>query len=251
MNAPAHLTHLLAFDTATEHLNVVLATPQGQWLVEEAGGSKASVRLIPAIRDLLAQGACTWSDLTAIGFGRGPGAFTGLRTAASVAQGLAFGAGKPVLSIDTLMAVAQDARMLLQDCGSLIPASGHVWVVMDARMDEIYAAHYQWSHGQWHTLVQPHLTNPEALHQAWQVGPPQVVAGTALSAFSARLTPGSGAVCVPEALPRGPALRHLAQQGWNSGEAMDAALALPTYIRDKVAQTTAERASIKVAGSLR
>ena len=247
MNCPAHLTHLLAFDTATEHLTIVLETPQGQWCIEEAGGSQALMRLIPAIRDLLAQGACTWSDLTAIGFGRGPGAFTGLRTAASVAQGLAFGAGKPVLSIDTLMAVAQDALILLEDNPLFIDTSRHVWVVMDARMDEIYAAHYHFSHGHWHTLVEPHVTKPESLHQAWQGLAPEVLAGTAIHTFGARLQPGSATVCLPQALPRGRALAHLAHQAWNAGEAMEPTLALPAYVRDKVAQTTAEREAMKAA----
>lgn len=247
MNPRADLSHLLAFDTATEHMNVVLTTPQGQWVAEEAGGARASARLIPSIQSLMAEAGCTWQDLDAIAFGRGPGAFTGLRTACSVAQGLAFGAGKPVLVIDTLMAVAQDAITLLEDAGAATEIATSVWVVMDARMDEIYAAHYRWEARRWHTLVAPHLTSDEALNEHWRVAVPEVVAGTALIPFGARLHPGPAALRVSQALPRAHALVPVARQAWALGEAVDAAQALPIYVRDKVAQTSSERDAAKAA----
>ncbi len=236
MNPRADLSRVLAFDTATEFMSVVLSTPQGRWVTEEAGGAQASARLIPAIKSMMAEARCAWAALDAVAFGRGPGAFTGLRTACSVAQGLAFGAGKPVLALDTLMAVAQDAAALL---GEAPP--GSVWVAMDARMNEIYAAHYRWQAGQWQVLVSPHLTNASALNDTWRQAPPEVVAGTALTAFGEQLQPGAGARRVPEALPRAHALLPLARQAWGRGEVLDAMHALPSYVRDKVAQTTAER----------
>src|ERR1700754_2194863 len=126
---------LLAFDTATEHMSIALAARGEVFAFEAAGGAQASATLIPAILALLAKAGVTLRELDAIAFGRGPGAFTGLRTACSVAQGLAFGAGKPVLPIDTLLAVAEDAR-----AGD--PAAQRIWVAMDARMNEVYAAQY-------------------------------------------------------------------------------------------------------------
>jgi tRNA threonylcarbamoyladenosine biosynthesis protein TsaB len=246
MTPRADLSHVLAFDTATEFMSIVLTTPQGQWVTEEAGGAQASARLIPVIKSMMAEARCTWAALQAVAFGRGPGAFTGLRTACSVAQGLAFGAGKPVLALDTLMAVAQDTATRL---GLLAVAGGEgvpsVWVAMDARMNEIYAAHYAWRAGQWQTLVEPHLTQPAALNARWRAAPPAVVAGTALVAFGEQLQPGAGARCVPEALPRALALVPLARQAWSRGEVLDAMHALPSYVRDKVAQTTAERDAAK------
>ena len=97
---------LLAFDTATEQMNIALSVHGVVTVHEAAGGALASATLIPAILALLAAAGLTLREVDAIGFGRGPGAFTGLRTACSVAQGLAFGADRPVLAIDTLLAYA-------------------------------------------------------------------------------------------------------------------------------------------------
>ncbi|MEP7101872.1 MAG: tRNA (adenosine(37)-N6)-threonylcarbamoyltransferase complex dimerization subunit type 1 TsaB [Burkholderiales bacterium] len=230
---------LLAFDTATEHLSIAL-TVRGEVVVHEAaGGAQASATLIPAILALLAQAGVTLRELDAIAFGRGPGAFTGLRTACSVAQGLAFGASKPVLPIDTLLAVAEDAR------GGDLRAQ-RVWVAMDARMNEVYAAQYAFADGGWSVLDAPMLTTPDALNARWQVQPPELIAGSALAAFGDRLAT-QGARLAPDALPRARAMLPLAQALWEAGGAVDAALALPLYVRDKVAQTTVERDAARAA----
>lgn len=238
---------LLAFDTATEHLSIALAAHDRVWSHESAGGALASATLIPAIRALLAQAGVSWRDLDAIAFGRGPGAFTGLRTACAVAQGLAFGAGKPVLPVDTLLAVAEDARAgadaLHTDADTL-----RVWVTMDARMGEVYVAHYEFSAGRWAVLAAPMLATPAALNERWQAEPPQCVAGNALAAFGAALATRD-ARCLPDALPRARAMLPLARALWAQGGAVDAAYALPLYLRDKVAQTTIERDAARAAKS--
>jgi tRNA threonylcarbamoyladenosine biosynthesis protein TsaB len=232
---------LLAFDTATEHLSIAVAA-RGRVLTHEApGGAQASARLIPAILELLAQAGVTLRELDAIAFGRGPGAFTGLRTACSVAQGLAFGANKPVLPIDTLLAVAEDARAGRDAL--------RVWVAMDARMNEVYAAQYEFAAGAWSTLDAPMLAAPEVLNDRWQREPPQLVAGSALAAFGSRLLVGP-ALLVPDALPRAAAMLPLARALWARGGGVDAAQALPLYLRDKVAQTTAEREAVRLAKEL-
>src|SRR5205809_5713118 len=143
------MSRLLAFDTATERMSIALGAAGRVWTHEADGGAQASATLIPAILGLLAQAQLPLHELDAIAFGRGPGAFTGLRTACSVAQGLAFGAGKPVLPIDTLLAVAEDAR-----AGD---APQSIWVANDARMNEVYAAHYAFNGSGWSTLVAPLL----------------------------------------------------------------------------------------------
>ena len=229
---------LLAFDTATEQMSIALAVADRVWTHESAGGALASAALIPSILRLLSQAGMTLRELDAIAFGCGPGAFTGLRTACSVAQGLAFGANKPVLPIDTLLAVAEDAR-----AGS---AAWHGWVTMDARMDEVYAGHYRFAAGQWEVLGAPRLTTPQALNVLWQAAPPDAVAGNALAAFGDRLQAGA-ARRFDLAMPRAAAMLPLARRLWAQGAAVDAALALPTYLRDKVALTTAEREAAQAA----
>jgi tRNA threonylcarbamoyladenosine biosynthesis protein TsaB len=240
------MTALLAFDTATENMSIALAVGGRVFTHEGAGGALASARLIPAIMALLNEAGVQLKELDAIAFGRGPGAFTGLRTACSVAQGLAFGAGKPVLPIDSLLTVAEDAR---------IGAADHrVWAVMDARMDEIYAAQYAHRAGQWQVLDAPRLTTPAALNERWRAEAPQCVAGNALLVFAQRLQTGA-ALLFPDALPRACAMLPLALALWRQGGALDAALALPLYLRDKVAQTTLEREAARsakeAAGALR
>ena len=226
----------LAFDTATELMSVALAH-EGRVHVHEApGGALASAALIPAVLGLLARAGLTLQQLDAIAFGRGPGAFTGLRTACSVAQGLAFGAGKPVLPIDTLLAVAEDARVQV---GEALPGL-RVWAAMDARMNEVYAAQYGFDGALWRVLDAPMLVTPQALHDRWQQEAPQCVAGNALAAFAPLLATDT-ALRAPAAAPRATALLTLAQAMWHAGGAVDAALALPLYVRDKVAQTTQER----------
>lgn len=239
----------LAFDTATEHLSIALLARGEAFVHEAAGGAQASAALLPAIRALLARAGVTLGSLDAIAFGRGPGAFTGLRTACSVAQGLAFGAALPVLPIDTLLAIAEDsiARISIQGAepGCNVEPL-RVWAVMDARMNEVYAAQYARVAGRWTVLDAPMLTTPEVLNERWQSEPAQHIAGNALTAFADRLNTAN-ACCVPDARPQAAAMLPLALELWVRGGALDAALALPLYLRDKVAQTTVERDATRAA----
>lgn len=220
---------LLALDSSTDTMAVALVTPAQTLVFEAAGGAQASARLLPEVRRLLAQAGVALADLDAIAFGQGPGAFTGLRTACAVAQGLALGLDKPVLALDSLMLVAEDART--QGAGD------EVWVAMDARIGEIYAARYRHDGHAWQVLDAPALYAPAALTAHW--GTPAAVAGTALTAYADALGPVSPAW--PQAASRAAALGALALAAWQRGETRDAAEALPVYVRDKVALTTAER----------
>jgi tRNA threonylcarbamoyladenosine biosynthesis protein TsaB len=236
------LTSLLAFDTSTEQMSIGLAVDDQVWLSDSAGGAVASSALLPTVAALLARAGVTLSNLDAIAFGQGPGAFTGLRTACSVAQGLAFGISRPLIALDSLRAAAEDARRGAQ--------TFDVWTVMDARMGEIYAARYRFAAGQWQTIQRPGLTVAEDLNVLWADDPPRHVAGSALNAFADRLRHG-GASLHPDALPRAQALLTLAATSWAHGQSLLPEAALPTYVRDKVARTTAERATapLRIAGS--
>ena len=232
---------LVAFDTSTEPWSVAVSAG-GPVVSFESGagaGARASAALVPVLLALLDQARIGLADLDAIAFGRGPGAFTGLRTACATAQGLALGTGKPVLPIDSLLAVAQDARG--DDA-----AWQRIWVAMDARMDEIYAAQYECVGAGWTVLVPPMLTSAQDLAALWQRQPPQAVAGTALEAFGSKL-PTFDALRMPGARPRATALLPLALAQWRREGGIDAALALPLYLRDRVALTTVERDAARAA----
>nr|WP_316642957.1 tRNA (adenosine(37)-N6)-threonylcarbamoyltransferase complex dimerization subunit type 1 TsaB [uncultured Roseateles sp.] len=231
------MTVLLALDTSTETMALALISPAGLLTHEGESGAKSSAHMVPELMALLAAAGLRLADVDAIAFGQGPGAFTGLRTACAVAQGLAFGAEKPVLPLDSLMLVAEDAAAQL---GGDRAELGTVWVAMDARMQEIYAAGYRWQSDRWQAVAEPGLYGPAALQQRWRDAPPTVIAGSALQAF-AGLLDTQGARLLPGCAARAQSLARLAQQQWARGLAVDPALALPVYVRDKVAHTTAER----------
>lgn len=228
------LANYLAFDTSTDVMSIALTDGVRVWQHTGPGGAKASTTLIPAILALLAEAGLALADLQAIAFGRGPGSFTGLRTACAVAQGLAFGAkggsGLPVLPIDTLMAVAQEAR--LQHDG------GHITALLDARMDEMYVQRFECSQGVLTKLGDCELIRPEALVSE----PGTLYAGNVFEVYRGHLPEGlTSAPCLPTAT----AMLRLAPQLAASGHGVAADQALPLYVRDKVAQTTAERELIK------
>jgi tRNA threonylcarbamoyladenosine biosynthesis protein TsaB len=239
---------LLALDTATERIHAALSIGSGAsartTTLDLPGGAQASSTLLPALGGLLADAGLAWPDVDALAFGAGPGAFTGLRTACATVQGLALGLDVPVLALDTLMAVVEDARLAGQ-----LDIAQPVWALQDARMGELYAAAFQWdgTAQAWQATAPPQLW-PLA-HALSVVTPGVQWAGNAVQAEAALLAPlaasrrGGLAATAPDpvAAPRGAALASLARAAWARGEAIDAALALPRYVRDKVAQTTAER----------
>ena len=227
---------LLAFDTSTDTLSIAVAHGGTLWQHTGPGGAQASATLLPAILRLLAEAQVELGQLDAIVFGRGPGSFTGLRTACAVAQGLAFGAGGgrgvPVLPVDTLAAVAEAAR-LQHGCTQVV-------AVLDARMNEVYMARYQWQAGAWQGDGEFGLCAPEAVAApaGW------TVAGNAQAPYGQRLAPDAPHV---HALPTATALLRLAPALLAAGGGLSADQALPRYIRDKVAKTTAERAAERAA----
>jgi tRNA threonylcarbamoyladenosine biosynthesis protein TsaB len=214
---------LLAFDTSTDIMAIAVTDGLLTWQHTATGGALTSAALIPAIMDLLAQAKLKLVDLDAIVFGRGPGSFTGLRTACSVAQGLAFGAGGlTVLPLDTLLAVAEEAHFST--------AATHIHAVLDARMGEVYAAHYSYAKGVWQPQSGIQLIKPEQLSQD---------AGYTIA--------GNMPIATVAALPTATAMLRLAPRMLAAGLGVSADQALPLYVRDKVAQTTAERAALKLA----
>jgi tRNA threonylcarbamoyladenosine biosynthesis protein TsaB len=219
---------ILAFDTATEACSVALLAFDRiveRYVELERGHGE---RLLPMIDEVLAEGGLALGALDAIAFGRGPGGFTGVRLAASVAQGLAFGAGLGVVPVSNLAAVAQ--RVL-----ALAPDAGRVLVVNDARMREVYWARFHVDRGAWVSSderVSPpdSVVVPEAA-ASW------VAAGRGLAAWPtlAERCRASGARVFADLLPRATEILALARAEVAAGKVLDPALALPVYVRDNVA----------------
>ncbi len=238
---------LLAFDTSTDRLSIALTDGTRVWAHSGPGGAQASTSLIPAILALLGEAGLSLDVLDAIVFGRGPGSFTGLRTACAVAQGLAFGArqgaGVPVLPVDTLMAVAEEARWLAGTADAA-PGPWRVTALLDARMDEMYVQTFEFHGDGCRPLGICELVRPEAL----QPDPASdCFAGNVFTVYAARLPDALPVARQREALPTATALLRLAPALIAAGQCVDAALALPLYVRDKVALTTEEREQVKAA----
>ena len=265
----------LALETSTDTLSLAVSRGTQTWTHTSAGGALTSTYMIPQTLALLKEAGLALTDLQAVVFGRGPGAFTGLRTACAVAQGLAFGADLPVLPIDTLLAVAEEARMTAVLAGDT-PVT-RVLAVMDARMEQVYVAAYEFTphaqvldasvseahntmSGTWRCVQAPELHSPDALYwpASWNAAPSHtqapatrvassagfIAAGNAWSVYAGRWPVAFTAPQVG-ALPTATALLRLAPAAWAAGSAVPPEEALPLYIRDKVAQTTDERMQIK------
>ncbi len=238
-------TVLLALDTSTEYCSVALLdadAPAGKSPAmvprvlarHEKTGAVSSARVLPAVKELFDEAGLTLRDCNAIAFGAGPGSFTGLRTAAGVAQGLAFGLALPVVPVSTLLTCAESSR--LRD-----PLATRVLAVLDARMDEVYWADYAWSAdtAEWRVVCPPALGDPGHLAIPDE---PFTLAGNAAAAFGARLAAAGAARAIDdEALPHAVPLAHAAWRAYRAGRVVPAEQAAPEYIRDKVAQTSAER----------
>jgi len=254
-----HNNQWLALETSTDTLSLAVSRGTQTWTHTSAGGPLTSTHMIPQTLALLKEAGLALTDLQSVVFGRGPGAFTGLRTACSVAQGLAFGADLPVLPIDTLLAVAEEARVAAEAAD--VAAVTRVLAVMDARMEQVYVAAYEFTpnatkaaagdaeqmHGTWRCAQAPELHSPESLQ--WPAHWSQdsfIAAGNAWPVYAGRW-PAALTATQCMALPTAAALLRLAPAAWAAGLAVSPEEALPLYIRDKVAQTTDERMQIKAA----
>lgn len=219
--------NLLALDTAANACSVALQA--GERVIEriETAPRRHAATLLPLAEECLEEAGLGLAALDAVAFGRGPGSFTGLRIATSVAQGIAYGAGLPVAPVSNLAAAAVAAYRK------------HGWrqlvVAFDARMSELYAAAYRISAaGLPDELRQEALLPPDDLalprgEGAW------MGAGSGFAAWP-ELGVGLGlAGCDPAVEPTARDLLVIAAADVAAGRTVAAAEALPVYLRDKVA----------------
>ena len=221
--------NLLALETSTRRLSVALWR-DGE-LSERAqdipnGGSEW---LLPWVNQLLAEAGMQVTDLDGIAFGAGPGGFTGLRLACGVAQGLAFGLDLPVLGVSSLAALA----MASYDHGT-----ERLFACLDARMNEVYCAAYLIRDGVAETVVAEMVAPPQQVIAP--SGKDWIGCGDGFASYPNLLASDLVALRI-DSWPTAAAVARLAAPRLASGQGIDAGLAHPLYVRDKVALTTAER----------
>jgi tRNA threonylcarbamoyladenosine biosynthesis protein TsaB len=233
--APAR--RVLALDTSTEACSAAVLMPDGtvHLRCELTERSHADL-ILPMVDAVLRASGLQLDQLDGIALGRGPGGFTGVRIAAGVAQGLAFGAGLKVAPVSSLAAVA-----LLAAQGVEVRAGGGVLVCNDARMNEVYWAAFGFEGG---APARPMPLGPE------RVGPPDSVevpdgldtfAGNGLGRYPdlrQRLR-AAGLQEVAGLYPRADAVAWLGAGMLVRGEGVDAGDALPAYVRDDVVRAPA------------
>jgi tRNA threonylcarbamoyladenosine biosynthesis protein TsaB len=223
------MSTLLALETSTETASVALLHDGALHCLESSGVQTHSQSVLPMVQQLLAGCGLAMKDCAAIAFGAGPGSFTGVRTACGIAQGLAYGAGIPVVPVNTLLAMAEACR---SEAGAL-----EVLPLLDARMEEVYWAQYRYQDG-WQTVTAPQLSRAS---EVTAQGEP-VACGNGLTAYGTQLA--NQALAAKGHTSIMPHARWVAALGlveFTAGRTLDARDAQPVYLRNKVALTTAER----------
>ncbi len=243
MNSQQRLPHLLALDTSNQYCSVALQWDGRIQAQHEWSEQKHSQMILPMVRALMGVQNADFADLDAIVVGIGPGGFTGVRLAVAVAQGLAFAAQKPVLAYSSLAAMAL--------AGLRQTTVTQIVIAMDARMQQVYWAHYSLSEGDLQVVVTPSLDDVGVFaNYLAGIDEPCAVAGNATTVFepiaqACTRAPLAVAPMDHEA-PHAEDLLHLANRAWHDGAwaegvALSPEQVQPLYVRDKVAQTIAER----------
>lgn len=219
---------ILAIETSSELASAALAV-DGQVISRAASGVQThSQALLPMVQELLSEGGVSLSACGAVAFGAGPGSFTGVRTACGVAQGLAFGAGLPVIPVSTLLAMAHACRNA--------SAASDILVLLDARMDEVYWAQYRYQEA-WREVTPPALSPAKDVQPIGEV----VACGNGLSIYASAFEAKPFARRIAGIAPHATQIAELAQIDLAAGRVLNAREAQPIYLRNKVALTTAER----------
>ncbi len=214
---------ILALETSTDACSVAL--DDGRDTIErfDTEPRRHAALLLPMIESVLAEAGLRRQDVDAIAFGRGPGAFTGVRIAVAAAQGLALGLDVPVIPISSLAAVAEEASA----------DDACIAVAGDARMGEVYWGVFARENGTLRAIGEERVCAPEAVSTPARVV--NIGAGAGWSVYRdvlmSRLRPSR---VMDTLLPRAAAVARLAR----TQPTLSAELALPVYLRDQVVQAS-------------
>ena len=221
--------NLLAVETSTALCSVALLR-DGELFVEEAmADNRHSELLVPMIQRVLARSRLRPAQMDAFAFGQGPGSFTGIRIACGVVQGMAFGAGRPVVPVPSLLALAEQTR------------EGRVVAALDARMGEAYLAAYARKGDDWDEVIAPRLVDASALPPLPARGWVATGSGFERHAWLREAYRDAVEMRYEGDLPRAGAVARVATRRFARGAGVPAEQAAPLYLRDKVALTTEER----------
>ncbi len=215
---------ILSIETSSDACSVALAVRGEVHEVYRLAPREHTKLVLSMVEEVLAYGECSLTSLDAIAFGRGPGAFTGVRVAASVTQGIAFGADLPVIPVSSLAAIAY--------YGKRVFGISRSFVAVDARLGEVYAGQYVNTDSTVDLVGKEQVLKPIEL--------PRVESGQWLGigngwgvfrqALTSRVSEGGLVEVVSEVYPHAYDVACLAR----SMPSVSAELALPVYLRDKV-----------------
>lgn len=226
---------LLAIETATEACSVAVHVDGTVIERFQIAPRRHAELTLPWAAGLLAEAGVARRQLDAVAISRGPGAFTGVRLAIAIAQGIALAIDRPLLAVSTLQALALRAPA----------AADQVLAAIDARMGEVYTGSFQRRDGQWHSI------DAEAV-----IAPAQVTlaagtwfgVGTGFDAEQGALVQACGAQLHgvdAQALPHAADVATLAVAAWQRGEAIAPERVEPAYLRNNVALTIAEQQALR------
>lgn len=231
--------NVLVIDTATEACSVAIHTPAATFTDFAICPQEHAVNILPMVQKVLAQSGLKKAELDFLGFGRGPGSFTGVRIATGIIQGLALGLNKKVVGISTLEALAQQASNQYiadnpEDMALLKGTPVNILCAIDARMSEVYFAHYRFNGHSVEAVGHEEVLAPDEvlarLAEQNITHTKAVLAGTGWQAYAEFGITAELAVTLPSAefmLPA--ALSQIA-----AGKALPIAEVQPEYVRDKV-----------------
>lgn len=231
---------VLALDTATDYCSAALLARGSSWERVERAGQRHTELLLPMVASLLDEAGFGITDIDVIGFGAGPGSFTGLRIACGVAQGLAWATEIPVVPVGNLRALAAAAM-------AESPQAQRVLCAMDARMSEAYCGIYSRDDGleQLIEIEPPMLAEPGELADLARANACDLVAGDALAVYPDAWPEGGvlGVRVSPQQVASAAWIARIAAADFLAGRAIKPEAAAPLYVRDRVALTMAQRAA--------
>ena len=216
--------NILTIDTATEACSVALQFDQTLFTRYEVCPQQHSQKILPMVDAVMKEAVASLTELDGLAFGRGPGSFTGVRIATGIIQGLALGSQLPVAGVSTLAAMAQQVI----NSGDV----SDVAVAIDARMGEVYFAHYQNQQGIATLMGEEQVTSPETAAEQIDISS-MAAAGTGWQAYPV-LSELLNGQSVSVSYPYARFMLPLAEQTLSAGQGMAVDAITPEYLRNTV-----------------